>query len=424
MMLPTASTLEIAEACEASAVYEGIDGVYLGIAGGDFSELGAEKHAYLYSVLMRDPKTTPEQLLAEVPEQHREACARIDLDPLPAGQPGRWAGEVTWAIDVNTGRCRELGRNLMRRYVEAGLGPSEIPGTIDVLGLSPDRLATVPVEMKTGWARVTRAKENLQLGFAAVCSAEVYGRERADGAILYVREDDVPYFDVATFEAFDLVAMKERIIDVGRRVLEARKAHLGFDPLTGEVTGLDLRKPRLVVGRHCKHCKVQMVCPAQGALARRFVANASETEADLRKGLVDNDAAALLYRRLVALKACVEKMLGIVYARAKKAPIALGNGLVLGEVETSRESLDPEVVAEVVRDLYGEQWINKATSRDTSKAALERLARELKAEDGGTMKSHVERVLDETSKRGGVVVKPSRTIKEHKVALPPGGKHG
>jgi ribosomal protein L18 len=407
MILPSGSHLEIAEACEASGVYEGIESI------SDASELGSVKHAYLYDAVTGDAKSA----LAAVPEgELRDACARIDLDKLPAGQPGRWAGEVTFAIDVETGRCRELGRNLKRRYLEAGLGPNEIPGTVDVLGLSADREATLPVEMKTGWTRVSRARDNLQLGLAAVCSTEVYERSRADGAILYVREDDDPYFDVARFEAFELVAMKERIIDIGRRIIRARKAYADHDPETGEVK----KKPRLVVGKHCRFCSVQMVCPAQGALARRFIANERETIADLKKGLVENDAAALLYRRLIALKAVVEGMLGIVYARAKNAPIVLSDGVVLGEVETVRESLDGEVVASVVRELYGEQWISKATSLDTSKAAVERMARELKAAEGGTMKSHVERVLTEVSKRGGLVVKPSKTIKEHRRQLPAG----
>jgi len=411
MMLPTGSRLEIAEQCEASGVYEGIESVT------DASDLGTEKHAYLYDALTTgDAKGA----LARVPEAHRDACARIDLEKLPAGQPGRWAGEVTFALDVDSGRCRELGRNLMRRYLEAGLGPTEIAGTVDVLGLSEDREATVPAEYKTGWSRVTRARDNLQLGFAAVCSTEVYDRPRANGAILYVREDDDPRFDAASFEAFDLVSMKERIIEVGRKIIRARKAFADHDPETGEVK----KKPRLVVGRHCRFCPVQMVCPAHGALARRFVANEKETIADLKKGLVDNDAAALLYRRLIALKAVVERMLGIVYARAKNAPIALGNGLVLGEVETLKESLDPDVVAAVVRELHGEKWVSKATTLDTSKAAIERLARELKAEDGATIKSHIERVLEEVSRRGGVVLKPQRTIKEHRAALPAGEQGG
>jgi hypothetical protein len=402
----TGSRLEIAEQCEASAVYAGIETIT------DASDLGSVKHAYLYDALTIDPKTA---LAAVRDEDQRKACARIDLPSLPAGQPGKWAGEVTFAIDLDSGKCRELGRNLMRRYLEAGLRPNEIPGTIDVLGLSADGEATIPADYKTGWSRVTRARDNLQLGFAAVASTEVYGRARADGAILYVREDAEPYFDVARLETFELVSMKERIVDVGRRIMRARKAFATHDPDTGEVN----KKPRLVVGKHCRYCPVLMVCPANGALARRFMADARDTTEDLKKGLVDNAAAALLYRRLVALKAAVDNVLGIVHARAKNAPISLGNGLVLGEVVTMKDSLNPDVVAAVVREMYGEPWVSKATSLDTSKAALTRMARELKSEDGGSMKSHVERILEEVSRRGGVVSRPSRTIREHR-ALPAG----
>jgi hypothetical protein len=401
-MLPSGSRLEIAEACEASGVYEGIETV------SDASDLGTEKHAYLYEALTTgDAKSA----LAAVPEQHRDACARIDLSKLPAGQPGRWAGEITFALDVQTGQSRELGRNLKRRYLEAGLRPTEIPATIDVVGLSVDGEASIVTDYKTGWTRATRARSNLQIGIAAVCSTEVYDRPRADGAVLYVKEDEDPWFDVASFEAFDLVSMKERIIEIGRRILRAQQAYADHDPVTGEVK----KKPRLVVGRHCHFCPVQMICPAQGALARRFVATPSDTEADLRKGLAENDSAALLYRRLIALKGCVDKMLGIVYARAKRVPIALGDGRVLGEMETHRETLDPKIISQVVRELYGDEWVSKATDLETSKAALKRMARELKAEDGGTMTEHVERILREAGKRGGVVAKRSRSIAEHQV---------
>lgn len=416
MILPTGSALEIAEMCEASATYEGIERTT------DASELGTDKHEYL-----REAVTTGDRksALAKVPEHHRAGAARLDLDKLPAGQPGRWAAEVTFAMDVFTGRCRELGRNLMRRYLEAGLAPTEIAGTVDVLGLSEDREATVPVEYKTGWTRVARAAQNLQLGFAAVCSTEVYDRSSSNGAILYVREDDDPYFDVARFEAFDLAVMKERIITIGRRVLESRKAWLGHDVITGEVTGLERKKPRLHVGRWCKFCPVQMVCPAHGALARRFLADPKETLADLKQGLADNDKAALTFRRAIALKAVVDELIGILYARAKKAPIALGNGEVLGEVVGETETLNPDVVAAVVRELHGEEWVSKATSLDTSKAALTRMARAVKEKEGGTIKEVVERVLEEVSKRGGVIVKPSRTIKVHRAVaseLPSGEK--
>jgi hypothetical protein len=39
--------------------------------------------------------------------------------------------------------------------------------------------------------------------------------------------------------------MKERIIEIGRRIIRARQAYETHDPVTGEVN----KKPRLVVGK-------------------------------------------------------------------------------------------------------------------------------------------------------------------------------
>jgi hypothetical protein len=408
--LPSASKLELAELCIASTVYAGFTTV------SEASERGIIKHSFHYDVL----ELGREEALKRVPEQHLDMCRRFNTEALPAGQRGAWAGEVAFALNIETGKARELGRNIGRDYTKAGATPFDLCGTIDILGMTPDRGAVICVDLKTGWTRVTRATKNLQLLFAAVCASKVYGVDAALGAILYADEDGDPFWDSTKipWDAVDLAAAEERIITIGRAAHEAQRLFHDGDPETGEV-----KNPRMVAGPHCKYCDAINTCPAQGALVRRFIALPDETENDFRKGLSENDVASHAFRRLIAAKAAVEKALGIVYARAARSPIALGNGKVLGTVSVEREYLDAAKVHEVANALYGPTAASIAIDMKASKASIERMARELREIGGGSIVERKRAVLDEVRARGGARVKVSSTVAEHEVeppALPAG----
>lgn len=400
----TGSKIELADTCLGSVVHEHVGGSTI------FSEIGTAKHRFLFDTL----NFGREEALKLVEKKNLEACELLDTSKLPAAQRGRWAGEVAFALDVETGCARELGRNLERRYDEAGLQPTEIAGTIDLMGMTEDSEGIAAVDYKCGWARVTRGQENLQLLFAAVCATEVYGRSRAVGAILYPGDDgEDPYFDTGEWDAFDLVDAKERIIAIGRAALEAERLFRDGDPKTGEV-----KKPRLVVGRHCRYCPALSTCPAQGALVRRFMATPEETGHDLKRQLADNDTAALVYRRIIAVEQAISQMKTIIYARASQSPIALGNGRVLGRVESRREELKPEIVFDVVEEMFGPGSGKIACEIEASKASVKRLAAALKRKEGGTISKREAAVLDAVRARGGVIVSVTKTVKEYTHAAP------
>lgn len=408
MSLPTGSKLELAERCIASAVLESVE------TTSEAADLGTVKHDLAFDVLQMGRPAA----LARVPSQYREKMERFDTDGLPHGQPGSWAGEVAFAADVVTGKKREIGRNIGREYAKHGAGPNDIAGAIDIVGMSPEGAAIV-VDMKTGWTRVTKAKENLQLLFAAVCAAEVYGTDTVKGAIMYVNEDGQPYFDTAEWDAVDLAAGGLRIDGIGQAVLEAQRLYAG-DPKTGEVV-----QPRMTAGDHCKWCPALLTCPAQSMLVRRFISTPVETEADFRMGLAENDVAAYAYERLTAAKAAVERALAVVYARASASPIALRNGMVLGKVESEREYLDAAVVHRVVVSQFGPEAAAQAVEMEATKASIERMARALRESKGGTIKKHKDAVLDAVRALDGVKVKVVSSVKEFKpkpLALPEGTK--
>lgn len=409
-LLGTGSKLELAEQCVASAVFDGFE------TTSEAAENGSVKHAFHYDVLTLGRPAA----LQRAPEHHRPMLERFNTEALPAGQPGSWAGEVAFALNIETGEARELGRNIGRAYVEHGAGPDDLVGSIDIVGMAED-LAALIIDLKTGWTRVTKAKRNLQLLLAAVCAVKIYGAELARGAILYANEDGQPWWDTAAWDLVDLTEAEMRLTDLGRSIRQARKLYFDGDPVTGEII-----KPRMVAGDHCKWCPAINTCPAQGALVRRFIATPVETEADFRMGLADNDVAAYAYRRLTAAKASLERALAVVYARASHAPILLGNGKVLGKRTTSKEYLVAEKVHAVVTETYGLDAAAAAVEMKASKASIKRMARALKETEGGTMREHEKSVLDAVRARGGVHVKISETIDEHEAevpALPEGEAH-
>ncbi len=64
--------------------------------------------------------------------------------------------------------------------------------------------------------------------------------------------------------------------------------------------------------------------------------------------------------------------------------------------------------------MFGAAQLPKAVEMKATKASIERMARALKEEQGGTIKSRVDSVLDAVRASGGVVVKESRSVKPHK----------
>ena len=66
-----------------------------------------------------------------MPEAWRAICAEIP-------DPGQGLAEVAFAYDVETGKARELGRDVERQYGK--LAPTEIPGSLDLLYMVGDVL--------------------------------------------------------------------------------------------------------------------------------------------------------------------------------------------------------------------------------------------------------------------------------------------
>ncbi len=389
MRLPSASKLELAEACVGSAVYPRADSV------SSFAAAGTAKHRFL----ARTQEAGRDVALAEVPAEHRDACAALDTDVLPSGQKGSWAVEVAFAFDCATGGVVELGRNLERAYPD--VPPTVMVGTIDLEALMADGDGVIVIDLKTGSRPVTRAKDNIQLLFAAVCSAAVRGKSKALAGICYVAEDGTPSYDWVELDGFALDEAAIRLRALGDAVAAAR-------------AGKDFT---LHLGPHCNYCPALHSCPAQLGMVQRMVLQPEDSVTEIEQ-LLTPQRAAEAWARVKGVKEAVKRMEAAIYAYAAVEAIPLGDGNVLGLAESSREVVSGKVARDVLATLYGQDIADSAVEYEASKASIERALRPVVFERGEKITALKRATLDAIRAAGGIETKTTRTVKEYRRALP------
>jgi RecB family exonuclease len=277
-------------------------------------DFGTAAHAFLARV----PEVGRDAALAEADEEFREALEAIDLSKTPACQPGSRAFEVSFIWNWADGTALEIGRNLERSYPE--LGPTEIPGTADAVGIDGD---TVIVEdFKTGFGDLSPVEDDLQLAGYAIAATLAYGKSRARVSFIRIRDGN-PKHESAELDEIDLsiraAAIKARMKEISARGLEQEPHE----------------------GPWCKWCPAYDACPAKQQLARALAA-----PVDTMLGAI---TAANGARVLSALKASRE-VLDRIEARLKELaevdPIPLAGGKVYGQYT---RSLGPALDAEKAR---------------------------------------------------------------------------
>lgn len=384
----TASSLARVMACPASELLPHVQ------RETQWSEAGTARHAYLASI----GALGREKALAAVPDAHRKECAAIDLDGLPT----HLASEVAFAWDVETGVARELGRDMGRNY--SGCSATEIPGTIDVVGVGESDLYIGDFK---GWQLVD-ARDNAQLLFAAMCAAKIYGRDRAMLEIINIRHG-APWRSRCHVDTFDLADFEQRLCST-LSMVATLKAAIVRD--TDDVT-----LPAVVEGEHCKYCPAFDSCPAKTAIIRELVGGAPRSLLPIRP-----ETATEAFLRLQQIKEVVKHVDAALHAYAKEQPIQLPDGKVFGAREKDgKEQLSGDVAYAVVKELHGQEIADLAVTRSTTKKAIKEAVRTAKERGlhAGTLKAGEDAILDAVRERGGSERKRSITIDVHKPALPP-----
>jgi hypothetical protein len=148
-----------------------------------------------------------------------------------------WQHEVAIAIDPRAGSARLLDTK-GRDY--SGVGPHEIPGTLDLVRVEDDRV--VVVDIKTGQqAHTEPAATNTQLHNYALGICRATGRDAALVIVAMIDENGV-FETRAELDGFDLVTVETELVATLDAIPEARP------------------QP----GMHCRElwCPALAVCPA------------------------------------------------------------------------------------------------------------------------------------------------------------------
>jgi hypothetical protein len=372
--LATGSGLDRLIACDGPAFLPRIDST------SDDADRGRAIHSFLETA----SASGRDVALGLSPESLRPALEALDLSRLPV-DGNRYAAEVAFAYDVRSGKARELGRGIGRRYECAA---TEIGGTADVVALLEDDAVFV-ADWKSGWSRRAPAKENTQLRFYALAAARAYGRSRAVVQIIRIMEDGATWTDEAAFDAFDLDAFALELTGLADRIDAVRAGMV---------------EPRLAEGPQCKWCPSFNACPAKVALLRAG-ALAPPEPAELTPTI-----AAEAYRRLRIYEAAVAKAKEILREYARTTPIPLEDGQVYGVRLDKTKSLDGVVAATVLREWFGEA----ATAGVTIEVTQAGIKRALKA--AGNRGIKLEDVLAEIQKRGGLKTVEAPKLVEFKPA--------
>ena len=377
MRLPTGSALDRCAVCPASEAYPHAKSI------NPWASRGTVIHEYLARV----PELGEEEALAEVPAEHRDACAAIPLERLPVGGLAKARAEVSYAFDTLTGSARVIGVGEGRQYAQ--VEPHEIPGTADVEVLADDGETVIIYDYKTGYGHVPAVADNWQLRFYALCAARAHSRQRAVVVVVRVVDGDV-WMDRATLDELDLDVFETQLDEVMARVRETR----------------ELKAPKVTTGDHCRYCPAFSNCPEQRARVGAIVAQEPATE-------ITVETAANAWTALKHARQYLDNIENAIKAFAAMESVDLPNGKVLGLADRTTESLDGQVAFHVLKELADADLAMDAVQVKVTKDAIKAVARELKARDSRSMKFHEETILEAIRQRGGTRTKTTTAVREY-----------
>lgn len=290
---------------------------------------GVEVHRFLELISTGISREAAIELCAS---EHRRFLSVIEVDKLPATATGQYAAEVAFAYNWRKGTARELGRGTGRDY--SGVGPDEIPGTADVVGLTPD--AVVVLDYKAGPYATRRGSvgDSMQLRGYALAAARAYGRERAIIGEIRIGADGAPVFETAELDVNAISIVASEIEAIMEDAAIAAKQNLSHN------------NPRTVEGPHCAYCPAFASCPAKFSLASAL----GDPDARMPVALTPETALKARERSKAAKQVLkqVDEALDL-YFRAN--PVTLPTGKVLGE--KAERTPNMKLALPILRDLHG-----------------------------------------------------------------------
>ncbi len=302
------------------------------------------------------------------------------------GEREQWsfaAAEVAFAVDPFVDESRILEQDGPRDYSRAR--PAELCGTADLVTVVGEQL--IVSDYKTGRYKMgadpSADAQMRALGYAA---ARAYGYDSVEVRLLNVDEGGV--------------RMTRRLLDV-IDLATIRLELLGVVRDTGEV-----HNPTPKPGSHCAQqwCPIASVCPA----TQKTIAQINP-ELQLTADIRSPEHAARLREQVAVAKKALAALDTAIKEYAKRHPIPLGNGKVLGQQERTRRTIEctPEAVAALGR--YG---VSGAVESSVNMAGIKRAVKGVCAngQAAGTMRA----IMAELEKLGVVKTRTYTTIAEIK----------
>lgn len=345
MRLPAATYLNRVMRCPASWLLPQVR-----TASSEAATRGIEVAAYLEAVLHG---ATPAKALELVKsDEGRRFVEVIDLDELPAGKVGSFAGEFSLAWNpVSDNASNKPG--VEREHVDGWYA-----GRADVVGADPGAARGIVIDYKTGRDYV-KAADDWQLRFLALALARVYHLDTVTVQKIWLRETgDNPGPSTAEFDSFALADFADEL-----RALAATLAKMDARMKAGGSITLH-------TGEHCRFCPAFQGCDAQGALVR--AALRGEVGKGVELEIVTPEAIANLWPRVEAAEKALAELKDRLKAAAREVgPVDLGDGLMLGEKSVISEELDGVKAFAILAETIGEDAAERACPVVARKGAIE-----------------------------------------------------
>lgn len=339
-----------------------------------------------------------ESCLVRVDEKWRPYCSIIDVEATRTDL----APEVALAWNWRTRTAREIGRGIDRAYhlADPPLSDDEIPMTVDLLGVAPGRVLVD--DYKSGHSRYPRPGKFGQTLLGGLAAAVLFDADEAELWLTYLDDSGEAWRVHDVIDRWDLEAFAEVV---------ARSM------LAGEAAADEVKRgivPSTTIGTHCHYCPSRRVCPGQTALIRALPDEVTKIE-QLALG-PENFAST--YHAIEKWRKILGEIERQIFANAWRDPIDLGDGRVLGQVETEREYLDGPSAVALMERWYGKEAAVEIAKVTTSASAVkEALSKRKKAKERIETKAGdglLDRFKRQLREQGSTRVQSGVDIKAHK----------
>lgn len=240
--------------------------------------------------------------------------------------------EVAFAINPTRRTARMIPKGEQRDYSD--VGPDEIPGTADVIGMTADGTIFV-LDYKTGSRRHKFRDHERQLVFLATAVALVVGAHEVRAIAAHVKEDEVTC-DGHDVDSLDMGVMVAHLQDIQTKITDAEASP----------------------GLHCDdlYCPAKAVCPVTRALlATATVPLDSRTRLSIVGEIKSNEDALATLIAIPLVEAWIAQRKRDAKAFADRSPVVAPDGRTYGPRDQRKEIpvLEVRGAEEAIRGVLG-----------------------------------------------------------------------